>query len=33
MPTHQAAPTTDKEMARPLPIPAHMNGEVPVRNL
>lgn len=31
--THQAAPTTDREMARPMPRPAHMKGDVSVRNL
>lgn len=31
--THQAAPTTDREMARPMPRQAHMNGDVSVRNL
>lgn len=31
--THQAAPTTDREMARPMPRLAHMKGDVSVRNL
>lgn len=31
--THQAAPTTDREMAKPMPRLAHMKGEVSVRNL
>lgn len=31
--THQAAPTTDREMAKPIPRLAHMKGEVSVRNL
>lgn len=31
--THQAAPTTDREIARPMPRFDHMKGEVSVRNL
>lgn len=31
--THQAAPTTDREMAKPMPRLAHMKGEVSNRNL
>lgn len=31
--THQAAPTTDKEILKPMPRLAHIKGEVSVRNL
>ena len=31
--THHAVPTTDKEIARPMPRFDHMKGEVSVRNL
>lgn len=31
--THQAAPTTDNEMLKPMPRLAHIKGEVSVRNL
>lgn len=31
--SHQAAPTTDREMARPIPRFAHIKGDVSVRNL
>lgn len=31
--THHAAPTTDREIARPMPKFDHMKGEVSVRNL
>jgi len=31
--SHHAAPTTDREMARPIPRLAHINGEVSVKNL
>lgn len=31
--THQAAPTTDREIDKPMPRLAHINGEVSVRNL
>lgn len=31
--THQAAPTTDREMLKPMPRLAHIKGEVSVRNL
>ncbi len=30
---YHAAPTTDREMARPIPRLAHINGEVSVKNL
>lgn len=31
--THQAAPTTDREMDMPVPISPHIYGEVDIRNL
>lgn len=31
--TYQAAPTTDRDMARPTPVQAHMYGEMFVSNL
>ena len=31
--TYHAAPTTDKEIASPTPIKAHMYGEVDKKNL
>ena len=31
--TYHAAPTTDKEMARPIPRSAHINGDVASKNL
>lgn len=31
--TYHAAPTTDKEMARPIPRSAHINGDVDSKNL
>lgn len=30
---NQAAPTTDREIHRPMPIPVHIYGEVSARNL
>lgn len=33
MHSYQAAPTTEREMAKPIPRFAHINGEVSVKNL
>lgn len=33
MHSYQAAPTTERDMAKPIPRFAHINGEVSVKNL